>query len=343
MSKTWLAVISAIALVTVSVVLARAGDISAKKLSIKDDPVATKDAVQVQSADVGVQYSHDDNPATNGASVHVYSATDDMCVLLGAGTDWKDSGTTWKYKNKVTKNSARISNGKLSVKIKSGVTYTLDEMTQGTVNAQVQFGTGTRYCLRCPGNKKDQPGKFLGQACVAAPCAAEPSSCDPPIPTTTSTTATTTSSTTTSSTTTTTCPAPTPPSIKGSLTATPGRFNYNLMIGLPAANAACNTNFLCTHACTYSELQTAATAGELVGLMDTSSMTVTSFWAIDSSRPPLDQCQDDVVSFKNWEYATAHTASRGDWVALNNGLGTLGALQSGQQCNFVTRWVGCCQ
>ena len=337
MSKTWLAGISAIALVTACVSLARAEDISAKKLSIKDDPVATKDAVQVQSVDVGVQYSEAGNPGANGASVHLYSATDDMCVLLGAGTDWKDSGTSWKYKNKLTKNSARISNAKLAVKIKSGVTYTLDEMTQGTVNAQVQFGTGTRYCMRCPGNKKDQPGKFLAQACVAAPCDPEPAGCPP---TTTSTTTSTTSTTTT-----TTCP-PGPPAgtiLKGSLTATPGRFNYNLMVGLPAANAACNTNFPGTHACAYSELQAAAAACDLRSLMDTSSMTVTSFWAIDSLRPPLNQCQDDVSSFQNWEYATAHTASRGDWVALNNAGGTLGPLMTGQQCNFVSRWVGCCQ
>ena len=47
-------------------------------------------------------------------------------------------------------------------------------------------------------------------------------------------------------------------------------------------------------------------------------------------------------SFLNWEYATAHTASRGQKVALNNGTGALGALQSSLQCNFSTAWVGCC-
>jgi hypothetical protein len=70
--------------------------------------------------------------------------------------------------------------------------------------------------------------------------------------------------------------------------------------------------------------------------------TVTSFWAIDGAQPPLSQCQDDVSSFLNWEYGTAHTASRGNWVGLTNNTGVLGLLQTGQQCNFTSKWVGCC-
>ena len=130
--------------------------------------------------------------------------------------------------------------------------------------------------------------------------------------------------------------------LQGALTATPGRFNYNLTLGLPGANAACNSNFPGTHACSYPELQIAEAAGDLVGLQDTASTTVTSFWAIDNTQPPLQQCQDDVSSFLNWEYATAHTASRGQKVALNNGTGALGSLVSSLQCNFSTAWVGCC-
>jgi len=130
--------------------------------------------------------------------------------------------------------------------------------------------------------------------------------------------------------------------LQGALTATPGRFNYNLTLGLPGANAACNSNFPATHACTYAELQIAEAAGDLVGLQDTASQTVTSFWAIDNAQPPLQQCQDDVSTFLNWEYGTAHTASRGQKVALNNGTGVLGSLQSSLQCNFSTAWVGCC-
>jgi hypothetical protein len=142
----------------------------------------------------------------------------------------------------------------------------------------------------------------------------------------------------------TSCVVPVPvPGLKGALPATAGRFNYNLTPGLPGANAACNTNFAGTHACTYAELQSAEAAGQLVGLKDTTNVTVTAFWAIDSSQPALQQCQDDVFTFLNWEYGTAHTASRGQKVNLTNLTGVLGALQSSLQCNFSTAWVGCCQ
>jgi hypothetical protein len=211
------------------------------------------------------------------------------------------------------------------------------------VNAQVQLGTGTRFCLRCSGNKKDDGGKFLGKDCAAAACDPEPSVCDA----NTATTSTTTTST--SSTTNTTClpgPPANPQVVKGSLTATLGRFNYNATLGVPGANAACNSNFVGTHACTYAELQAGAAACDLAGLKDTAAQTVTSFWAIDSSAPALQQCNDDALggSGLNWEYATAHTASRGQRVSLNNATGALGSLQTGIQCNIAgTSWVACCQ
>ena len=164
------------------------------------------------------------------------------------------------------------------------------------------------------------------------------------------TTSTTTTTTPGASTTTTTTP-PRAGTVKGALASTPGRFNFNAMLGLPGADAACNTSFAGTHACTYQELQTAAAAGDLKGLKDISTptpMTVTSFWAIDSSAPALQQCNDDVSSHLNWEYATAHTMSRGEQVALDNAAGTLGALQTSVQCNFgasgpEAAWVACCQ
>jgi len=322
--------ISAIALVAVCATLARAEDISAKKILIKDN--ATKPAkkhVLVQSADPGIQFSEIGDPGTNGASLHLYSATDDMCVILPAGTNWKLKKSTWRYRSKATKNQAIVKSGSLTVKINSGITYTLiDNVTQGHVNAQVQFGTGTRYCMRCSGNKKDVATTFLGKNCAAAPCDPEPTTCG------------------SASTTTTTLPLPSRGGVvlKGALTATPGRFNYNLTLGLPGANSACSTTFPGTHACTHADLQSAATAGDLVGLKDTSNASVTSFWAIDSSQPALQQCNDDVVSGLNWEYATAHTMSRGEQVALNNTTGALGPLQMGVQCNIAgTSWVGCCQ
>jgi len=145
-------------------------------------------------------------------------------------------------------------------------------------------------------------------------------------------------------TTTTTLPGRSRSVLKGALASTPGRFNFNATLGLPGANAACNTNFPGTHVCTVTELQSAQAAADLNGLTDIEGKTVTSFWAIDPSAPVLQQCNDDVPggSALNWEYATAHTQSRGEKVDLTNGA--LGALQTGVQCNIAgTSWVGCCQ
>ena len=155
---------------------------------------------------------------------------------------------------------------------------------------------------------------------------------------------TTTTTTTSSTTTTSTCPS-TPPSVRGALPATVGRFNFNAQLGLPGANAACNTNFACSQACTRQQLQAAPTS-ELAGLKDINTTTVTSFWAIDSTAPILQQCNDDAVggSGLNWEYGTAHTASRGQQMTLNNSTGVLGPVVGGIQCNIAgTSWVGCCQ
>jgi hypothetical protein len=143
-----------------------------------------------------------------------------------------------------------------------------------------------------------------------------------------------------------TCLPPPPPTIVGALPPTLGRFNYNMTLGLPGANAACNSNFSGSHVCSYQELQTAETNGQLVGLQDTNNNNVASFWVIDSTAPALQQCQDDNVggSLLNWEYGTAHTASRGRRVTLDNGMGTLGPVQTSVQCNLAgSSSVGCCQ
>jgi len=157
------------------------------------------------------------------------------------------------------------------------------------------------------------------------------------------------SATTTTTTTPTTTTTTLPPELLGALPATLGNFTYNLTPGLPGANSACNTNFPGTHACEYSELLIAEGLGNLVGLQEGLN-TVTSFWVIDlSNNADINQCNNDAatpgtpVAGANWQYGTAHTPSRGRRVDLNNLAGTLGAVQPPQQCNFSTRWVGCCQ
>jgi hypothetical protein len=138
--------------------------------------------------------------------------------------------------------------------------------------------------------------------------------------------------------------------LKGALPATLGRFNFAGGIGLPGALNQCHTSFgASTHVCTLADLQSAP-ASDLMGLKDISTptpMTVTAFWAIDSSQPALQQCEDDAPgsgSGLNWEYATAHTSSRGEKVALNSD-GTLGPRQMSVFCSIggTPAWVGCCQ
>ncbi len=323
MSKISVVALSALALVA-AIGSARAEDISAKKILIKDNANPAKRQMQLQSADLGVLSAEADDPVANGASIHVYSATDAQCILLPGGPEWTLKKGLYKYNNKITKNQVQLKDGKLLVKLKSGITYSLiDNGTQGAVNAQVQFGpAGTRYCMRCTATK-DVATQFLGKNCTAAACDPEPGSCTP-----------------VTTTTTTTIPSG-PVELQGALTATNGRFNYNLTIGIPGADAACNTAFAGTHACTASELLAAEAAGDLVGLKDTANNTVTSFWAIDGSKPLVLQCGAP----QPWDYATAHTGQFGERFNLTNATGDLGPLMSGGGQGVIcagSSWVGCC-
>lgn len=125
--------------------------------------------------------------------------------------------------------------------------------------------------------------------------------------------------------------------LQGALPPTNGRFTYQAIIGITGADAECNDEFAGTHACTYAELLVAEAAGDLDGLQDTNNTLVTSFWAIDATRPDDDQCTVSVP----WDYATAHTGQFADAVTLNNGTGDLGALMMDTLC-VSSRWVGCC-
>jgi hypothetical protein len=206
----------------------------------------------------------------------------------------------------------------------------------GAVTCCTMKGNGTECKIKKDATHCAKHGTVGGctSCCDACPAPGSGPSCVTSTPTTTTTSPTGA------------CGTPTGTVVKGSLTATPGRFNYNSTVGLPGANAACNTNFPGSHVCSITELQ-GAPASDLACLKDTAGMTVTSFWAIASdaaTNPSLQQCEDDVTSGLNWEYATAHTASRGQKVSLDNATGALGAVQSGLQCNVSgSAWVGCCQ
>jgi hypothetical protein len=113
--------------------------------------------------------------------------------------------------------------------------------------------------------------------------------------------------------------------------------------GIPGADTRCNVEFPGTHSCTHAELLNADAAGDLVGIQDINSVTVTSFWLIDASHPNTDQCNLTAMGpAVRWQYQTVHTGVGGERVALNNGTGDLGATTSGLIC-FQSSWVGCCQ
>ena len=327
MTKIRLSTIAAVALVALCSVVAHAEDISTKKMIIKDHSDALKRQFQVLSIDTNVALAEADDPSATGADVHVYSATDNMCITLASGANWSTNGNFWKYKDKLAKHSAQIGDGKLSVKIKSGVDFSLlDDPSQGNVNVQVQFGDGgTRYCMRCPGNVKDDGTKFIAKTCAVAGCDFEPPGCG--------TTATTTTSSTTTQ-------PPGPPIVLGALTPTSGLFNYNLTLGLPGSDAACNSNFAGTHTCTYNELLAAEANGDLDGLQDTAATPVTSLWAIDNSHANNLQCYSLAIGGQAWAYATAHNGNAGEKMALTNLTGDLGPL-AGAACGG-SNWVACC-
>jgi hypothetical protein len=159
----------------------RAENISTKTLSVKDNADPAKRMVQVQSRDLGVAYADAAGPDTGGAWVHVYSDTDDHCSYLAPGLDWSTKNSIWKYKNKTTKDQAQLRDGKLLIKLRSSVAFSLaDDITQGAVHLQAQFGeTGVRYCMICDTPIKDDAKMFRAKDCVAAACEEEPSLCGP--------------------------------------------------------------------------------------------------------------------------------------------------------------------
>lgn len=310
------------------------------------------------------------NPISGGAQIDIAanganSGVQQFFLPAGAATPpgpgWKALGTLgFSYKDSAGVNGPvkvaiikRASNGTFLVKavIKGALgpgpqphITVLPPAPGNDGGMRFTIGAGDSYCVQFGGAAgglvTNAPKVTFDKVFKVVKPTAE-NGCPTPTPTTTSSTTSTVTSTTTS----TTSPGGALV-LRGALTSTPGRFNYNLTLGLPGANSACNSNFAGTHACTYAELQSAQAHGDLVGLKDIANNTVNSFWAIDNAQPPLQQCQDDVMggSGLNWEYATAHTMSRGQRVALTNGTGTLGPLQSNLQCNLSgSSWVGCCQ
>jgi hypothetical protein len=320
---------------------AEAGDISAKKMQVKMHDDAAKKQFQVFSSDASITYTDAVAPGTDGASIHIYSATDDLCYVIPGGSDWTEKvDKSWKYKNPLNKNQVQISDGKLQVKLRSGVALSLNN-PEGDYNVQITLGdAGEKFCLHCEGATeviRDDEKKWQGKECTAKPCDLEPGGlCNP--------TVTTTSSSTTTST---TLPALPGTILKAVLTQSTGNFSYAGGSGLTGAQAQCTAAFAGTHPCSITDLQAAQAAGDLDHIKDPDDDVVTSFWAIDSTRPHTGQCGASDVSGPDWTYATGHLGVGGDFALLNNNTGMLDPVSLGggvvRNCNGAARWVGCCQ
>ena len=168
-----------------------------------------------------------DDPPTNGATAVVFSDTDCQCLTMESAptvipgwTPLPSSGTPVKYKWKddATRSTAQVTNGKIKLKMRGGITYGLDASPQDEVELHVVFGdSADRFCsrLRPPSTRNDTPTKYRGtlptpgySACSDlpphCPCAPPPTSTSTSTSTTSSSTSTTESTTSTSTSTSTT-------------------------------------------------------------------------------------------------------------------------------------------
>jgi hypothetical protein len=139
----------------------------------------------------------------------------------------------------------------------------------------------------------------------------------------------------------------TPGLFVGALSRTIGHWRYNATVGIAGGIAACQSTFNPSHLCTVSELQ-ASQGALLTGATDVDAIAIDHFWAVDPAATDLHQCISAIPNpITRWAYATAHTASKGDFLELNNGAGTLGSLNNGGLpvvCTMTNMFsVGCCR
>lgn len=140
---------------------------------------------------------------------------------------------------------------------------------------------------------------------------------------------------------------PTPGLFVGALARSIGRWTYNAMNGIAGGENACSSTFA-GHLCTVAELQASEAGGLLAGAMDVNAIAIDHFWAVDPAATDLHQCISAFPStITRWAYATGHTAAKGDFLILNNGAGTLSALNNGGLpvvCTMTNMFnVACCQ
>ena len=127
----------------------------------------------------------------------------------------------------------------------------------------------------------------------------------------------------------------------GSLTRTRGRWTYLGQPGPAGAEAFCAQQWPGSSVCTWEKLQAAEASGELVNAVDFDGNAVTSFWVTNPDASPERQCWNTAGESVAWSYATAHLGVRGEFVILNQALGTLSAISLDNRCRD-SHWVPCC-
>jgi hypothetical protein len=131
--------------------------------------------------------------------------------------------------------------------------------------------------------------------------------------------------------------------IKGMLPRTSGFWTYGGTAGQPGGETLCAATYAGTHVCTFTELQSAETAGELVGASDNGG-AVTAFWKIDNTAGTATDTKQciDALGTPRWHYGTAHTTARGFYFNFNALMGDLGSESPPVSCPGTTASVGCC-
>jgi hypothetical protein len=144
---------------------------------------------------------------------------------------------------------------------------------------------------------------------------------------------------------------------RGSLPSTVGNWNYGGTQGIDGANAVCAAHWPGSAICSYTQMMTAQSMGELTNLTDYNGNPVAAgtnqfaeFWMDDGTADPTTQCDFSVAQGGpgiRWSYQTAHLGNVGRYVQWNSATGTIGPVKTGVitagtgEC-LQLRFVACC-
>jgi hypothetical protein len=177
----------------VSAALAVDKPIEADKLLMRDSVNQLQRKLTFRSNDPNITFGVNgdtDTPTTHGASLLVFNPVsgENQCMILPA-SNWVigNNGLIYIYKDRTLSagpvKTALIKAGRLKVRAQAaGITFTLDETSQGTMALHYTSGTGNKLCAYFPIPRVDQPNIFSGAPASASSCQTEPVPCVPPGP-----------------------------------------------------------------------------------------------------------------------------------------------------------------